>query len=139
MILRAKVVVPVGAPAIEDGAIEINGPKISRVSRWSEMRSNQTVVDLGEVILLPGLINAHCHLDYTAMAGKLPPPRRFSDWVRALVALKAAASEADYANSWKTGAEMLLRTGVTSVYDIESVPSLLPGAWQWTPLRVISF
>ena len=32
------------------------------------------VVDLGEQVLLPGLINAHCHLDYTALRGAIPPP-----------------------------------------------------------------
>jgi cytosine/adenosine deaminase-related metal-dependent hydrolase len=95
--------------------------------------------DLGDVALLPGLVNAHCHLDYTGMAGQIPPPRRFTDWIQAIVALKGSWTLADYAASWRRGAEMLLRTGVTTVGDIEAVPELLPAAWDATPLRVISF
>jgi cytosine/adenosine deaminase-related metal-dependent hydrolase len=34
---------------------------------------------------------------------------------------------------------MLVRTGTTSVADIEAVPELLPKVWEGTPLRVLSF
>jgi cytosine/adenosine deaminase-related metal-dependent hydrolase len=89
--------------------------------------------------LLPGLINAHCHLDYTQMAGQFPPPKVFTDWLKLITATKAGWDLADYAESWLRGAEMLVRTGTTTVADIEAVPQLLPGMWQATPLRVISF
>ncbi|MEW6161610.1 MAG: amidohydrolase family protein, partial [Verrucomicrobiota bacterium] len=95
--------------------------------------------DLGEQAVLPGLINSHCHLDYTAMAGKIPPTKYFSDWIKALLALKAHWSFTEYAQSWLEGARMLARYGVTTVADIESVPELIPDAWLATPLRVISF
>jgi cytosine/adenosine deaminase-related metal-dependent hydrolase len=141
MILRARTVVPVSSPPIEDGAVEITAGKIVWVGRWSDASADakRATLDLGEVALLPGLVNAHCHLDYTGMAGKLPPPKRFSDWVRSLVALKAIWEDSDFAASWKSGASMLTRTGTTTVCDIEAVPSLLPDAWKETPLRVISF
>jgi cytosine/adenosine deaminase-related metal-dependent hydrolase len=93
---------------------------------------------LGDAILLPGLVNAHCHLDYTDMAG-LPPQKQFPDWIKGLLALKAAASYTDYAEAWLHGARMLLRTGATTVADIEAVPELLPEVWSATPLRVFSF
>ena len=32
---------------------------------------NEQVIDLGDAMVLPGIINAHCHLDYTGMAGQL--------------------------------------------------------------------
>jgi cytosine/adenosine deaminase-related metal-dependent hydrolase len=94
---------------------------------------------LGDVILLPGLINAHCHLDYTDMAGQISSPGVFSNWIKAIMALKAGWSYADFAQSWLRGAKMLLRTGTTTVVDVEAVPELLPETWQATPLRVISF
>jgi cytosine/adenosine deaminase-related metal-dependent hydrolase len=88
---------------------------------------------------MPGLVNAHCHLDYTNMSGKIAPPKRFTDWIQAIVALKGTWGLEDYAASWRHGAEMLVRSGVTTVADIEAVPELLPEAWNATPLRVISF
>jgi len=140
MILRARIVLPVCRPAIEDGAVAISGNRIAAVGSWPEIRarSAQRPVDLGAAILLPGLINAHCHLDYTGMTG-LPPPQQFPDWIKSLFALKAETSRADYARAWLAGASMLARTGATTVADIEAVPELLPEVWSGTPLRVASF
>ena len=48
-------------------------------------------------------------------------------------------SPAEFAESWREGAAMLLRSGTTTVGDIEALPELLPEGWRTTPLRVISF
>ena len=111
------------------------------MGRWRELasRGRHTMVDLGETVLLPGLVNAHCHLDYTHMAGQFPPQKLFTDWLKLIVTTKAGWSLEEYAASWAGGAEMLLRTGTTTVADIEAVPMLLPRAWKGTSLRVISF
>ncbi|NBR84705.1 MAG: hypothetical protein EB141_02330 [Verrucomicrobia bacterium] len=139
--LRARIVVPVSQPAIEDGAVFVSRGRIAALGRWAELRRKAPaqVQDLGEVVLLPGLVNAHCHLDYTDMAGAIPPPRHFLDWIQAIVALKAAWSYSDFAASWLRGAEQLLRSGCTTVADVEAVPELLPEVWDATPLRVVSF
>ncbi|MEY2408526.1 MAG: aminodeoxyfutalosine deaminase [Verrucomicrobiota bacterium] len=142
MLLRARIVLPVARPPIDDGAVAILAGRIAWVGARSELPpgiSTEDELDLGEMALLPGLINAHCHLDYTAMAGQIPPPKRFTDWIQALVALKGAWTIDDYASSWRRGAEMLVRAGVTTVADVEAVAELLPAAWEATPLRVISF
>ena len=141
MILRARIVLPIRRLPLSDGAVQVDGGCISWGVRWCDSPADHRldVTDLGESILLPGLINAHCHLDYTDMAGQLPPPRRFPDWIKAIVALKSSWSYGDYALSWLHGAKMLLQTGTTTVADVEAVPELLPDVWQATPLRVLSF
>jgi cytosine/adenosine deaminase-related metal-dependent hydrolase len=141
MILRARVILPISAPPIEDGALIINGGKISRVAPFRDLRppTRETIIDLGDVVVLPGLINAHCHLDYTDMAGQLSPPRAFTDWIASITAAKTGWSYSDYARSWLNGARQLLGTGVTTVADIEAMPDLLPDVWMATPLRVFSF
>lgn len=140
MILRARIVWPVGRPAIADGAVVISGRRIAAAGAWADLKAHsaERAVDLGAVALFPGLINAHCHLDYTGMTG-LPAPRQFPDWIKALLALKAHAGYTDYAEAWLRGAGMLARTGTTTVADIEAVPELLPEVWTGTPLRVASF
>ena len=141
MILRARTILPVTQPPIENGAVVVMGNRICAVGSWPDFQSlpGGKVFDLGEVILLPGLVNAHCHLDYTNMAGKLPPPKTFTDWIALITAAKAEWNFSDYASSWLAGAHMLLRNGVTTVADTETVPDLLPEAWDATPLRVFSF
>ena len=141
MILRARVVVPVSQPPIENGALIVSRNRIRAVGSWKDLQPCATgkMVDLGEVILLPGLVNAHCHLDYTDMAGSLPPPKTFTDWIHLMISAKAQWGYAEYARSWLNGARMLLQTGTTTVADIEVVPDLLPEVWDATPLRVFSF
>ncbi|MGI8965743.1 MAG: amidohydrolase family protein [Limisphaerales bacterium] len=141
MLLRARIVLPISQPPIADGAVLISGNKISAIGPWAELKSFEAteIFDLGESILLPGLVNAHCHLDYTDMAGMIPPTRFFTDWIKSLLALKSNWSYSEYAKSWSNGAQMLLRTGTTTVADIEAVPELLPEIWAATPLRIFSF
>ena len=141
MLLRARVVLPLTQPPILDGAVRVAGNRIAAIGRRRDFpaRAQKDIVDLGNVVLLPGLVNAHCHLDYTDMAGEFPPPKRFSEWIKLINIAKAQWDYSDYAASWLGGAHMLVRTGTTTVGDIEAVPELLPEVWNSTPLRVLSF
>ncbi|MEY4387831.1 MAG: hypothetical protein RLY20_3114 [Verrucomicrobiota bacterium] len=141
MLLRARVVVPVSSPPIDDGAVLLSGRRIRAVGPWRDLAraTKFKPVDLGDVAILPGLINAHCHLDYTDMAGEFEPPRRFTDWIKLITIAKGLWTDEDFALSWRKGAQMLLKTGTTTVGDIEAVPTLLPDMWNATPLRVFSF
>ena len=138
MILRARVVLPISSPPIQDGAVIISGNRITQVGAWKDFSATNDVTDLGEVILMPGLINAHCHLDYTDMAGLIPPQKSFTDWIRLMLATKSGWNYSEFAQSWIRGAQMLARTGTTTVVDFETVPELLPDVWSATPLRVFS-
>lgn len=139
-ILRSRVVYPVWRPPIEDGAVVVSGSRIVAVGDWRTLRTEfpGEVCDLGESILMPGLVNAHCHLDYTHMAGLFPPRNSFCDWIKLITTEKAQWTYSDFAESWLDGAKMLLRTGTTTVADIEAIPELLPDVWDATPLRVWS-
>lgn len=141
LLLRSRAVLPVARPPISDGAILISGNRIEEIGQWPELArvGRDETVDLGEVLLLPGLINAHCHLDYTDMAGQFSPPKLFSDWLRLITTAKGHWTQPDYAKSWLNGAQMLLRTGTTTVGDIEAMPDLLPEVWKLSGLRVVSF
>lgn len=143
MILRARIVLPISQPPIENGAVLISANRIRTVGSWADLKlqshASEKVFDLGEAILLPGLVNAHCHLDYTDMAGLLPPPKTFTDWIPLITAAKSNWGYSEYAKSWLRGAHMLLKTGTTTIADIEAMPDLLPEMWDATPLRVCSF
>jgi aminodeoxyfutalosine deaminase len=145
VILRARALLPVASPPIENAAVVIFGDRIAVADTWDRITrafssANATrVVDLGDAVLLPGLVNAHCHLDYTDMAGLWPRPKKFTDWIPWMLAAKAEWSYSNYAHSWLNGAKMLLRSGTTTVADIETAPELLPEVWDASPLRVFSF
>jgi cytosine/adenosine deaminase-related metal-dependent hydrolase len=139
VIYRARIVLPISGPPIEDGFVEVREGRIESVGKWNtRFQGSAAATDFGEVIVFPGFVNAHCHLDYTSMAGKLPRPRNFPDWIKSILALKAHYSYTDYAESWMRGAQQLLKTGTTSVADIEAVPELLAETLPATPLKVYS-
>ena len=129
MRLRAKWVLPVDAPPIENGVVEVTGDTITAVGKQSGPSR-----DLGDVVLLPGLINAHCHFDYT----HLPVPYRgsFTDWIRDIVVLKATQTPGDFLAGIQAGMELALRAGTTTVVNIECFPELI-AQLPATPLRVV--
>lgn len=140
VLLRADTVLPISRPLIRNGALLVSGTRIRKIGRWSDFASVRPhqVVDLGRVVLMPGLVNAHCHLDYTLMAGQFPPPKVFTDWLKLITEGKSGWDKTDYRRSWLAGAAMLTRTGTTTVADIEALPQLLPKCWKAAPLRVFS-
>ncbi len=126
LIYRAKTLVTMDGPPIDDGAIAVEGERIAASGRFADVRAQGgTVNDLGEVALLPGLINAHCHLDYTSLRGKIAPPRSFADWILQINGLRRDLSDEDYLESIARGFEEAKRWGTTTLANIESMPALL--------------
>jgi len=136
-IVRARTIVPMLGEPVENGAVAIAGNQIADVGGFKEVRARHSgdVLDLGEQILLPGLINAHCHLDYTLLRGKIPPQKSFTGWIHAINASKAALSEADYVASIEAGLAESRKFGTTTLLNLEAFPELLPRQSQ-PPLRV---
>ena len=120
MLLRARIVVPVSKPPIADGFVRVEGNRITAVGQWAEAETKSAAEDLGEVLLLPGLVNAHCHLDYTDFVGAIPAPRSFTDWINAIVDLKAEVDNNAHVRSWMNGANQSLLNGITTVGNIEA-------------------
>jgi cytosine/adenosine deaminase-related metal-dependent hydrolase len=136
MIIRARTVVPMEGEPSENGAVAIEGHRIVRVGRFEEVKADHRgeVVDLGEQILLPGLINAHCHLDYTMLRGKIPRHESFNDWISAINAHKAALAEKDYVTAIADGFREAQNFGTTTIVNLEAFPELLPRV-EPSPLR----
>ncbi|GAT33869.1 cytosine/adenosine deaminase [Terrimicrobium sacchariphilum] len=122
--LRARFVLPISQPPIEDGAVQIHQGRIVAVGEWKDLRCDDAE-DLGERVLMPGLINAHCHLDYSGMRNAILQPSSFSNWVRRLNELKRTVSDDDYLDAIAFGFSELKKWGTTSVYNIESFPELM--------------
>jgi Cytosine deaminase and related metal-dependent hydrolases len=135
-------------PPIQDGAVRILGDRIAAVGKFSDLRErdqagpakssythDEKLIELRDSILMPGLINAHCHLDYTCLRGKIPPPRSFANWIRAINSEKAKLTPKDYLRSIADGLSEAQRFGTTSMVNLEAFPELIPKL-QAMPLRV---
>jgi cytosine/adenosine deaminase-related metal-dependent hydrolase len=127
MIIRARTVVTMDGPPIENGAVAIEDNRIVAVGTAPDLQwvSGGPVLDLGEQVLLPGLINAHCHLDYTMMRGAISPPKQFTAWVQRINALKRSLDSSDYLAAIQRGFAELKKWGTTSVCNIAALPELM--------------
>src|SRR5580765_7811058 len=76
---HARWVLPITQPPIENGTVVENGGKIIYVGPRAGAPAGEDR-DLGDAILMPGLVNTHTHLELTVMRGFLED-LDFSDWI----------------------------------------------------------
>jgi aminodeoxyfutalosine deaminase len=81
---RAAWVVPIAAPPIAGGVVSVERDLITAVGAYDE----GPVEDLGRVAVLPGLVNAHTHLELSWMRGRVPPCASMPAWAASLMALR---------------------------------------------------
>ena len=115
MILRARWVLPISGEPIPDGEVVVEGGQIAEVRPRSSLPDGDAL-DFGDAIVMPALVNGHCHLEYTALRGRndrVP----FFEWIRALVALKAQCPPELWLPSALLGAAELIASGVGFVSD----------------------
>lgn len=120
MLLKARWVLPVATPPIEDGAVRVTDGRVEAVGPAAELRpghAEEPVRDFGRAILLPGLVNAHAHLELTLLRGLLPE-LELPAWIRGLLALRRGpVGDGDLEFACQLGAAELLLSGFTSVGD----------------------
>jgi cytosine/adenosine deaminase-related metal-dependent hydrolase len=82
---HAAWILPINEPPIRDGWIAVDRGRVAALGRRAPADGAHTV-DLGEVAVLPGLVNAHTHLELSYLRGAVPPSAAFIPWVRAVIA-----------------------------------------------------
>jgi len=118
----ARWILPLSSPEIVDGAVAVAGQKIVSVGNRNtlvEQFPEAATRELGESVIIPGLINAHSHLELTAMRGFLENEAAdFFAWLRKLTRARLDRMSADDLNvSAAWGACEAARAGVTCVAD----------------------
>lgn len=74
-------------------------------------------LDYEAALVLPGFVNAHCHLDLSHLAGQLPSGLAFTEWIDCIIeGRKVPHSQIQAAIDG--ACDQLLATGTTSVIDI---------------------
>lgn len=139
ILLRAAWVAPMERPVIRDGGVLFAGGRVAAVGSSRELARDvpaSAVHDYGDAVILPGLVNAHTHLELS-----LTPcgerPASFERWVLSLPG--RIGPERDFAAAARAGARQSLRFGVTTVGDISQHPHLTRPALRDGPLRCVSF
>ena len=134
MIVRARNVVTMDGAPISDGAVRVHQDQVVEVRKFSELGAlssvvgeKEAIVDLSDSVLLPGLINAHCHLDYTCLRDKISRQSSFADWIRLINAEKEDLTGNDYKRSVAEGCAEAQRFGMDTDSIAKAVSTAIVG------------
>lgn len=123
--VQAKWIHSVSEPVISNGIVEISDGIVIAIRKSKTPESNS--IDLGPVSLIPGLINAHTHLEFSNLdrpLGKVG--MAFTDWIRLVVAQRSdsQSNAAAKSHAIKLGIRESIESGVIAIGDIATDPML---------------
>ncbi len=143
LVYVARYVLPVASPPIASGAVAVHGGRIAAVGRRKNVQkavgAAVEVSDLGDVVLFPGLVNAHTHLELSWMREIPGPSGDYMAWLEDLLARRAAGPDLSVAQE---AAERAVRAvearGTVAVGDVGNEPWIASVVAR-APLRGIAF
>ena len=125
--LRSRFVFTAAGRPLRDAVVSLAGGRIAAIDKT---RTSQAAVDLGNVAILPGLINAHTHLEFSDCAAPLDGPGMpLPQWIRAVVDYRRQRSEPQHQAAVLAGLAECSRFGTTAVGEIATA------GW---PLEILS-
>jgi cytosine/adenosine deaminase-related metal-dependent hydrolase len=84
---HASWIVPISEPPVRDAWVAVDRGRIVALSR-RRPTDGAREVDFGEAAILPGLVNAHTHLELSYLRDQVPPASDFVTWIRAVIAAR---------------------------------------------------
>jgi len=91
--VSADWILPIADVPIGRGAVTLEDGRIVSVA----VRDGSEDRALGRVAVLPGLVNAHTHLELSYLHHRIPPAPSFLEWVRPMLAARAERAQTDEA------------------------------------------
>src|SRR4051812_14288620 len=122
---HAAWVLPIEASPLRDAWVAVDGSRIvaygSAAGSRGQVDRDADDIDLGEVAVLPGLVNAHTHLELSYLREQVPAGRTFVSWIRALLSARRAYPDPlapEILTGIDAGIAEAVRCGTAAVGDI---------------------
>ncbi|MBA4368328.1 MAG: hypothetical protein C0403_11915 [Desulfobacterium sp.] len=121
---------------LQNGYVVVQDGLIAEIGKGKKI-SNNSVVDHGDGVILPGLVNAHTHLELCALKNRVKPENGFQSWVQELLAERDELEPETIQKESALGIEHLLSSGCIAAGDISTmgitkdlfIHSQLMGIW----------
>lgn len=90
---QASWILPISGPPIKDGWVAVEDGRIAAYGESDSITGrgaidDARVVHLGDVAVLPGLVNAHTHLELSYLRDEVPPASEFVTWIRGVMSAR---------------------------------------------------
>ncbi|MDB4810084.1 amidohydrolase family protein [bacterium] len=126
-VIKAKWIVPVAIPPLPNGWLRLLEGRITEVGTGDYP---QVSIDLGDVALLPGLVNSHTHLEFSGLETPIGYPGiSFTDWIQLVIKSRGNANEPGVSTEMNQvdviakGLKELTDTGTLLAGEISTPPS----------------
>lgn len=120
LFLKVGLALPVEGAPLKNAGIVVEKNSIVAFGPFEKIRSKyprRKITDCSKLVVCPGFVNAHAHLELSLLKGKIKPTKNFTLWVRKLIAITETWSEKQKKQSLKMGLDELKRGGCTTVVD----------------------
>jgi cytosine/adenosine deaminase-related metal-dependent hydrolase len=117
----ARSVVPVAAPPVDGGAVAVRDGLVTAVGTRAEVleqAAGAEVRDLGDAVLIPGLVNAHTHLELSWLADSRPPGGDYIEWLRGLMGRRDGTDEETAWQAAEAAVEAVVARGTAAIGDV---------------------
>ena len=116
---HAAWILPITGPPIRDGWVDVEDGLVTGVGSGEDRKPPpSSEVTLGSSLVLPGLVNAHTHLELSGLHGRVPPADSMPFWARDVLA-RTADGDPDLA-AIDAAAALAYRSGTALVGDISN-------------------
>lgn len=133
--LAARWIVPVTSEPIHGGWVEIDD---GQVVAFGSGKAPRPAKDLGDIAILPGLVNAHTHLEFSDCSDMIGfPGISLPEWIGQVVSTRRATDEISRSEAIARGMRECARTGTCLVGEITTPPCNYPS--QLNDVDLISF
>ncbi len=117
---RSKWLLPDPWTVLENGYVLVSGSTIEAVGT-GRPPGDAPVIDLGPGAMMPPLVNAHTHLELSALKDALPLDMGFRHWTVELIQKRAEISEGELIGAAKMAVTHLVESGCAAVADISTL------------------
>ena len=119
MILKADLIWSGRGKTIRNGGIRIRDGHVVQIAPFDQLISEtERVIDMGRVILLPAMINAHTHLDLSHLEGRFDKGADFPQWLKRMA--RARIVQLFESRSIRKGIRQTIDGGAVAVGDVST-------------------
>ena len=124
--IRFRALLPMtNSKPLENGQIIVEGGRIREISLNTSSSTEGELIDLSDFLILPGFVNAHCHLSLSVLNRQIPSSVNFMSWVRSVVEKNELVAWENRILALHAQAKVMARSGVTGLVDYIPHPKFI--------------